>query len=516
MPTEEHISWQQEQEQEQERERALHRRWRRRRLIARVRRFGRRVLMSIALVLGLVWLAGYAVTRFEPTRFWLRDVALDIANARLEGRLEVDDFGGNLLGGVTLQGVRLLASGDTVLAANSVLVRYDLQALLTGGLVINRIGIDKPLMKILRSRADSSWNVAHILQSTNDSTVRRVQLRKLFSVISVRDVNIMDATVIVQDSLAQTFANKNREMPSNTLPNAYHLPQRINLTHCRFDSCRLSIAATVRPREQRYAFTLNHCSLRDEASQFVLRNFSFGAAVDTNHAELFNLRAVTAESSLRLDAVLDSVNVFRLTSANAAQNLRSKPVQISLNADSLSAKDAQRFSPVFDVLGGKPALRLELRGTMNDLALERVWIGSAPSNALVWFDGRVQHLNEAFDAPERVHLQATFHPTRIPYGEVERIIPALATSKTVPRLAYLGTVALDRATFTGTLAAFHATLKAASAVGGVETDLHIDRSSDTVRYEAFARTAALNLAPILGNAALESALNTTIHLKDRG
>jgi hypothetical protein len=519
MSAQEHISWQ----QEQEREHALHRRWRRRRLIARLRRFGRRVLMSMALTLGLVWLTGYAIMRFEPTRFWLRDIALSVTNARLEGRLEVDDFGGNLLGGITLQGVRLLASGDTVLVANSVLVRYDLQALLTGGLVINRIGIDKPFIKILRSRSDSSWNVAHIVQSTNDSTVQRIQLRKLFNVISVRDVNIMDATVIVQDSLAQTFSNTIHSTYHNadSLVKAYHLPQsihpqRIHLAHCRFDSCRLSIAATLRPQEHRYAFTLNHCSLRDEASHFVLRNCSFGAAVDTNHAELFNLRAVTAESSLRLDAVIDSVNVFTLNSSNAAHKLRSKPVQISLNADSVSARDLQRFSPMFDVLGGKPAIRLELRGTMNDLALERVWIGSAPSNALVWLDGRVQHLNEVFDAPERVHLQATFRPTRIPYGEVERIVPALATRGITPRLTYLGTVVLDRATFTGTLTAFHTTLKAASAVGGVEADLHIDRRSDTVRYEAVARTAALNLAPILGNAALESALNTAIYLKGQG
>ncbi len=444
------------------------------------------LLMTVSMVM-LTFLA----LQTPPVREWLRNFIIETANNTLAAKVEFSDFGGNLIGGVTFDDVRIIAAGDTVLSAKLLTIRYDLQALLTQSIVINRIALEEPIIKILRA-SDSTWNIAHIVKPPADTT----QKRPFSWGISIRDISMYAGTVIVRDStLPESRFSESRFIATT------NGRDRVNLAHFRLDSVALSVAATLRFKDQRHAITLNHFAFNDYASRLFLKNLAFGAAIDSNHAEVFNLRLQTAESALHLNAVMDSVNFFKRLAPGA---WKQKPVQISLNADSVSSRDLQRFSPTLDVLGGAPSLKLEARGTVGDIRVERLNIAGSFMAA----EGRIENLN----VPENIYITAKLHQMNINDGEVRHYLPGLK----LPNLVALGAVQVESGSFTGEPKSFHATLRASSAVGAIDADATLDMRSDTMKYIATLQTTNLNLAPITRDDGLKSSLNTTVTMNGQG
>lgn len=455
-------------------------------LYRRTRRFFRGLLIwggfSVILFFSVVILA----LQFRAVRDAIREYALSVINEQLLARVEFSDFNGNVIGGISLMDVRIITGADTLFVAPTVVLRYDIQALLTRTAVVNRLFIEQPVIHLLRNR-DSSWNFERVLKPPADTTTKR-PLRWAFS---MRDLNVHRATLIVYDSTSSL------PYPST----AANVAERFTPESFRLDSLMLSLAATLRFAEQRHAVTINHLSCVHHSTNVALKKFAVNAAVDDNRVELFNARLYTANTSVRANFVLDSINVFQELNL---KTLQKKPLLVSIHADSISSAELRRASPIFDNIGGTPSLKLELKGTVNNLVIERLTF----AEKLLALEGRVQNIT----TPKAMSVRLKFDPMSVSDDAIRRYFPTLH----FPDLRRLGAIHLTGGVLEGDVRSVRAQIAANSAVGDCSAEVIATNILDSLAYSATVTTQTFNLALITGNAALESSLNTTLTCKGKG
>lgn len=471
-------------------------------LSERSRRVVRALLAVVLVLLVLLTTAVMVVVNVPPLRREVVKMATDRINTALDARLTFDDFQGSLLSDLTLTNVRLVAAGDTLLAARELTLHYDIQMLLVRQIVLNRISLKEPRILLLRS-ADSSWNFAHIVKPP----VPNAQPTPFQWTITVRDVAIENGSVAVVDSL-QSLGDVFRLASENRFN-----PARANIT-----SLNCSLSANLQFKKNEHTVSLHECSFREEASGLTLRNLSFFAFADTNRLEINNFDLQTASSHVRARIIAENINLFKARSATAflpdslAQTFGAAEYQFAFHADSISAYEVQRLTSAADALGSKVALRLDSYGTASQLVVKRLEIQGIeekdkPAQTLLSLEGTVkQPLKSAL-----LEYAVRLAPMRLSAADVRRYAPRLQ----LPDLSGLGTVFFEKGIVEGTITALTARLRASSAAGNIETACKLDWR-DTLRYDATLLTEHLNLAAITRNADVQSNLNTKASIQGQG
>jgi len=166
--------------------------WRWKRRFVRVRRFVRRTFWSILLILvaviGLISQTGRG-----------QDIALRAAADRLRsslaGQLTIDGIrSGSLLTGATLQGVRLdAADGRPFLRADSIVIRYSIPAVITGGAAIRSTTAWGVELEVSRYSEGDIVNVARLLAAGDSTPSTREPSRTRLGHLGIRggDVRIV-------------------------------------------------------------------------------------------------------------------------------------------------------------------------------------------------------------------------------------------------------------------------------------------------------------------------------------
>src|SRR6478735_12148159 len=125
----------------------------------------RRVLRVVALVgtlvVGIVALA-LIVSQTPWFKDWLRRYVVRESKQYVNGELTIGGLGGNLLFGVELANVAVDVSGQRVVAMKSVEVGYSVFTLVTKGIIVDRIKLDQPAIRL--ERDEKGWNVASLLK----------------------------------------------------------------------------------------------------------------------------------------------------------------------------------------------------------------------------------------------------------------------------------------------------------------------------------------------------------------
>lgn len=144
--------------------------WRRR--LVRVRRFLRRSFWSL-LLLAVAFVA--LVSQTGRGQDVVLRAALNEIRSSLGGELTIDGIrSGTLLAGATLRGVRLdAADGRPFLQADSVVVRYSLLSMLTGGSPIRSTTLWGPEIVVSRYAPDQEVNVALLLAEGDSASSSR-------------------------------------------------------------------------------------------------------------------------------------------------------------------------------------------------------------------------------------------------------------------------------------------------------------------------------------------------------
>lgn len=468
----------------------------------RTRRWVRRILALLFLFVLTLTMVILLVVNVPSLRQWVVKIASERINTALEAKLTFDDFRGSLLSDLTLTNVRLVSAGDTLLAARELTLVYELQMVIVRRIALNRIYLSEPRIALLRS-ADSSWNFAHILKVPSPNT----QPKPFKWTIAVRDLIIENGSLAVIDSL-QSAGDVFRLASQNRLNTA-----RMNIT-----DMNIGLSANINLKKQEYTVSLRNCSLREESSGLAVENLAFFAYADTNRIELNNVLVKTPASRVRARIVTDHLNLFQARSASAMQldsletTLGKAHLELALHADSLSAYELQRITPIADALGDKLALRLDAYGTPTTLVVKRLDIRGVDNGEKI--APTLLSLEAAITEPlktDALRYSVRLNPMRLSAADVRRYLPRLV----LPDLSGLGVVTLDKGTLEGTVNNLAGNLRLGSNAGGLEAAYKFDWS-DTLQYDAAITTNSLNLAAITHDKGLESNLTMKALIQGQG
>lgn len=449
------------------------------RVIFFIGRFVRRTIIGILLFLVFISTSIVIITQTESFRRWATPFLQDFLNDQLLGRVDFSDLEINLLRGLTLHDVRLMADGDTILMTSEISIGYDLERFLNKQIYVSHLTLESPRIKLLRNK-DSSWNIDHIAKPTNDTTTAK----PFDYLIHAYDIAIRNATLIMEDSLAPTAKN-----------------HEIDFSHLHLWNVNVLLSADANISKNDYNLYLKNCSF-EERSGFSLKKLSLDAIANKNGIEVKEVQFITPKTNMQLQVKVDSVNIFE---SITSEKLASAPISLEIKADSLETEDLLRFLPDAGIKGSYK-LGIDAFGTLEELYIKKLRIDSPFSHLNA--SGKLKHL----DTPEKLTFQATAETSLINYDELQRVTPVLQ----LPKLDFLGTVKIRKAYVNASPAdSIAITATTATKSGNVDGQLTIFLRSP-LGYHGDASVENINLAAITHNPDLESSLNAKVIIAGKG
>lgn len=445
----------------------------------RLLRFAMFSMISLFVLMFVAGVGGYFLTQTDWFHRWSAEQLEKVLANELEAKVEFSSLRVNIFKGVEFDSVRLITRGDTLLSASSLTMSYELEPLLIRQIVISSVQLNNPDIRILRSKTDSSWNVAHIVKPNPDTTAPKPFDWGIY----VRNVEIVNGCISVNDSLSYQ-----------------PLAERIHYTRTTLDGVNLSLSAMLNLAAQQFSVSINHMQFTERRTGFQARSLRLSASVDTTHAELMTLRLVSPTTNLHVRASLDSVNVF-----GSDFDINKKEALVFLDADSLDARDVNLFLPPTFSLNGDFALEATVRGNLNNLAInaERIRTRSTDVQGKVF----LEHLS---DGKEFIYI-AELTPSHASYDDVRAALPTVQ----LPPLNFLNNLSIRPSRVYGKGDSLRCDIDATGAFGTVKGWADI-RPRALLGYNADVQCSDFDLSRITGSSSTQSSLTGRVTMQGNG
>src|SRR5947199_3822574 len=288
-------------------------------------RIARRLLHVLVIVLTLIVGATAAAIIVAQTAWFknlVRAYIVREATQYLNGQLSIGRLGGNLFFGVELENIAVSMDGSQVVAVKDLGLDYNVFELISKGLSVDNIRLNKPVI-YLRREGDT-WSISKLVKKQEHEADRSGPMRP----IAISDIGISDGSVVVDGPVGTSGVD---------------VPKR-------FDHVDAKLSFKYEP--VRYSIEITHVSFRGSEPSIALNALSGGVAVhdDAVHVEKLALR--TGESSLTIDG--------------AVQNYLSKPnLNLQITSDKLSFPEIARVVPALAGVKLQPAFEIKTAGTFD-------------------------------------------------------------------------------------------------------------------------------------------------------
>lgn len=291
-----------------------------------VRRLTHVLIIVLTLVVGAA-AAAVIVSQTAWFKNWLRGYIVAQANQYMNGTLSIERLGGNLFFGVELENIGVSMDGSQVVAVKDLGVDYNLFALISKGLSVDSIRIDKPVI-YLRREGDI-WQLSRLVKRQETEADREGPTRP----VSIDAIELTDGSVVVD----QPVATSGVAVPK------------------RFDHLDAKLSFKYEP--VRYSIEITQVSFRGSEPAIAVNALSGGVSVrdDTVFVEKLALR--TAQSTLSVEG--------------AVQQYLSKPqLNLQITSDKLSLPEIARLVPALAGIPLQPAFEIKLNGPMDRLGVD--------------------------------------------------------------------------------------------------------------------------------------------------
>src|SRR5882724_3794891 len=154
----------------------------------------KRIAHVLVIVLTLVIGATAAAVIVSQTAWfknWLRGYIVREANTYLNGTLSIERLGGNLFFGVEMQNVGVSMDGHQVVAVKDLGLDYNIFQMISKGLSVDDIRLDKPVI-YLRREGDT-WSLSRLVKKQQSEADRRGPQKP----IAIDAIGISDGSVVV-------------------------------------------------------------------------------------------------------------------------------------------------------------------------------------------------------------------------------------------------------------------------------------------------------------------------------
>jgi autotransporter translocation and assembly factor TamB len=293
-------------------------------------RIVRRLVHALVIVLTLVVGAAAAAIIVSQTAWfknWLRGFIVREANGYLNGKLSIERLGGNLFFGVEMENIGISMDGSEVVAVKDLGLDYNVFELITKGLSVNSIRLDKPVLYLRRD--GDTWTISRLVKKQQQEADRSGPQKP----IAIDAIGISDGSVVVDGPVGTSGVDVPKRID--------HLDAKLNFKY----------------EPVRYSIEITHVSFRGSDPEIALNALSGGVAVreDTVFVEKLALR--TAESSVSIDG--------------AVQHYLTKPVfKLQISSDKLSVPEIARVLPALAGVRLQPAFEVKADGPLDKLGVD--------------------------------------------------------------------------------------------------------------------------------------------------
>src|SRR6476660_6899641 len=155
-----------------------------------VRRLAHVLVIVLTLIVGAA-AAAIIVSQTAWFKNWLRGFIVAQANNYLNGTLSIERLGGNLFFGIEMENVGVSMDGSEVVAVKDLGLDYNVFELITKGLSIDSIRIDKPVL-YLRREGDT-WSITRLVKKQQQEADRSGPMKP----IAIDGIGISDGSVVI-------------------------------------------------------------------------------------------------------------------------------------------------------------------------------------------------------------------------------------------------------------------------------------------------------------------------------
>jgi len=291
-----------------------------------VRRVVHVLLIVATLVVGAA-AAAIIVTQTAWFKNWLRGYIVREANQYLNGTLTVERLGGNLFFGVELENIGVSLDGSQVVAVQDLGIDYNVFELVSGGLSVDNIRLNKPVI-YLRREGDA-WSISRLVKKQQQEADRSGPGRP----IAIEAIGISDGSVMFDGPVSTS---------------GVEVPRHID---------HLDAKASFKYEPVRYSIEITHVSFRGADPAIGLNALSGGVAVRNDTLYVDKLAVRTEETSLSIDGAVE-------------QYLANPVLKLQVSSDKLSLPEIARLVPALAGVRLQPAFELKVDGPLDRLGID--------------------------------------------------------------------------------------------------------------------------------------------------
>ena len=291
-----------------------------------LRRTAQAIVIMLTLIVGAT-AAAIIVSQTAWFKDWLRGYIVREANQYLNGQITIERLGGNLFYGIEMERIGVSMDGSEVVSVQDLGLDYSIFELFSKGMSVDDIRLNRP---VLYMRHDSDgWSIARLIKRQRQEANREGPQYP----ISIGDIGISDATVVVDDAVGTSGVN---------------VPRRVD---------RIDARMAFKYEPVHYSLEISHVSFRGEDPAIGVNALSGGIAVRSDTLFVDKLALRTEESSVSIEG--------------AVQNYLSRPVlHLQISSDKLSMPEIARVVPALAGVKLLPAFELKTAGPLDRLAVE--------------------------------------------------------------------------------------------------------------------------------------------------
>jgi len=398
-----------------------------------------RIAAYVALsAFGLLVIA-ITVTQTPWFKDWLRVYVSREAERYLDGQFQAASLTGNLFTGVSLQHVRLVQRGETVVAADSIGLSYNVFTIVSHGAIIDDLTIVHPVIRAHRDAA--GWNLARLAKKQAAEADREGPGRP----IQLRRIRIVGGRADIDDATATSGAA------------AVRLPHQV--TAFDFDG-----SFSYQPVD--FTLTISHLGFKTSGPDLWLKNLGGTLAIRGDDVHVTKLQVETAQSSLHVEGMVRNY----LGAPDANLRITSPRVTVPEFAGVVPALGGILLRPAFEIAVSGPlsSVRSDLNVRTEGGSMQgRITADVMEPDRSIKADVSFAHINAAVlragqpasDVTGRVALDVTSPDNRTVRGTVNlHLQPSRAAGYAADAADVQAHLEGDRAKLTARASAYGATV----------------------------------------------------------
>lgn len=398
-----------------------------------------------------------------------------LVNTQLLATLEVKDVHLLGVGGIKFDEVKLITQTDTLAIVNSIIIDVSLKTLLSNRIIVNKIVLNEPIIKLLRRKSDSTWNYERIAEPSLDTSHSQTNL-----FVKIKNFNFKNGQFSYIDSIHNINNGK-----------------KFNLSAIELRDLNITSNFNIDLKNNSFQSKIKSLTFEEINSDIKLNNLSGSFNIDTSNIKLEKVLLNTNYFNSNLQCFISNYNAF---------DENSKFDKAILNIDLYVSNYKNEFTNLFTNLPiellGNYDIQLNANGKIDNLTINECNI--LTKNIEIYINGSIK---EIFSNPS---INLNVYDSKLDKASLKELLPKI--SKSLPDFNKISLQSI-KANFkeNDLQASIHIKVDEGIIDGNVFLDF-----KEIIKYKLNLETKNLRLKSVIPESPFKGQINSSILLLGEG